>query len=327
VRLTRRDFLVGSAALVAGASVSTPFLLPKYHSDLRPKRSRVAILHAEEYSRELDQILAVGLRLFPINFRGKTVVLKPNLVDYAPGDAINTHPLLVLAAAEAFRRLGAKSVVVAEGPGHQRDTQLVLSQSGYQESLRDERIQFVDLNRDELIRTPLRASYMGMKSLWLPRTVLEADFLVSMPKIKTHHWAGITLSMKNMFGVVPGARYGWPKNVLHWKGIQESILDICATVPVHFVIADGIVAMEGNGPLNGTPRPLGKIVLADDPVAADATCARLMGFEPGRVVHIREGTRFMGNASPAFIDQVAETVRTPANPFQLVPEFQYLYAT
>ena len=81
MRLTRRDSLVGSAALAAGASVYTPFLLPKYHSDLRPKRSRVAILHAEEYSGGLDQILGAGLRLFPINFRGKTVVLKPNLVD------------------------------------------------------------------------------------------------------------------------------------------------------------------------------------------------------------------------------------------------------
>jgi hypothetical protein len=85
-------------------------------------------------------------------------------------------------------------------------------------------IRFVNLNRDELIRIPLRASYTGMTQLWLPRTVLEADFMVSMPKIKTHHWSGVTLSMKNMFGVVPGARYGWPKNILHWKGIQESIL-------------------------------------------------------------------------------------------------------
>src|ERR1019366_9143578 len=56
-----------------------------------------------------------------------------------------------------------------------------------------------------LLRRSQRASYTGMKDLWLPRTVLEADFLVSMPKIKTHHWSGVTLSMKNMFGVVPGA--------------------------------------------------------------------------------------------------------------------------
>jgi uncharacterized protein (DUF362 family) len=248
------------------------------------------------------------------------------LVDYAPGNAINTHPLLVLATAESFRRMGAKCVIVAEGPGHQRDTQLVLSQSAYQERLRDERIRFVDLNRDDLIRTPLRASYMGMKDLWLPRTVLDADFVVSMPKIKTHHWSGVTLSMKNMFGVVPGTRYGWPKNILHWKGIQESILDLCATVPVHYVIADGIVAMEGNGPLNGTPRPLGKIVLADDSVAADATCARLMGFEPGRIVHIREGSRFLGNVSAALIDQVGENLQAPTSPFQVVQEFRLLYA-
>jgi uncharacterized protein (DUF362 family) len=323
---SRRSFLIGSAALAAGASVSAPFFLPKYHSDRRAKRSRVAILSVEQYSQRIDEVLASGLWLFRIDVQGKTVVLKPNLVDYIPGNAINTHPTLVLAAAECFRRMGAKRVVVAEGPGHQRDTQLVLLESGYQESLRTEAIRFVDLNRDELVRMQLRSSYMGMKSLWLPRTVLEADFLVSMPKIKAHHWAGVTLSMKNMLGVVPGARYGWPKNILHWKGIQESILDVCATIPVHFVIADGIMAMEGNGPLNGTARPLGKIVLADDPVAADATCARLMGFEPDRIVHIREGAKFLGNISPVLIDQVGETVTPPTTPFDVVPEFRHLYA-
>ncbi|HZC23837.1 MAG TPA: DUF362 domain-containing protein [Candidatus Binatia bacterium] len=324
--LDRRRFLVGSAALAAGASVSVPFFLPKYHTDLRARRSRVAILHVEQYSERIDQILASGLRLFQINVQGKTVVLKPNLVDCIPGTPINTHPLLVFAAAESFRRLGAKCVLVAEGPGHQRDTQLVLYQSGYQTSLRDQGIRFIDLNRDELIRIPLRARYMGMKSIWLPRTVLEADFLVSMPKIKAHHWAGVTLSMKNMLGVVPGARYCWPKNILHWNGIQESILDVCATVPAHFVIADGIIAMEGNGPLNGTPRPLGRIVLSDDPVAADATCARLMGFEPGRIAHIREGARFLGNLSSTLIDQAGEIPEPPTTPFQVVPEFQHLYA-
>jgi uncharacterized protein (DUF362 family) len=326
VILNRRNFLVGMTALTAGASVSVPFFMPKYHSDGRAKRSRVAILNVGQYTQRIDEVLASGLRFFRINVQGKTVVLKPNLVDYAPGNAINTHPTLVLAAAESFRRMGAKCVIVAEGPGHQRDTQLVLSESGYLEALRAEAIRFVDLNRDELVRTQLRASYMGMKSLWLPCTALEADFLVSMPKIKAHHWAGVTLSMKNMLGTVPGARYGWPKNILHWKGIQESILDVCATIPVHFVIADGIVAMEGNGPLNGMARPLGKIVLADDPVAADATCARLMGFEPDRIVHIREGAKFLGNISPALIDQVGEAATPPTTPFDVVPEFRHLYA-
>lgn len=79
------------------------------------------------------------------------------------------------------------------------------------------------------------------------------------------------------------------------EGIQESILDVCATVPIHFVIADGIVAMEGNGPFNGTSRPFGKIVLADDSVATDSTCVRLMGLDPGRIVHVRERAKFIGN--------------------------------
>ncbi len=68
------------------------------------------------------------------------------------------------------------------------------------------------------------------------------------------------------------------------------------------MIADGIVAMKGNGPLNGTARILGKIVLADDQFAADATCARLMGFEPSRLVHLREGAKLLGNTSPPLIE-------------------------
>src|SRR5262249_32412579 len=185
-------------------------------------------------------------------------------------------------------------------------------------------IRFIDLNRDELVSVKMRANYSGLKHLWLPRTILEADFMVSMPKIKTHHWSGVTLSMKNMFGIVPGNKYGWPKNILHWHGIQQCILDICAMIPIHFVIADGIVAMEGNGPLNGTPRWLGTIVLAGDPVAADATCARLMGLAPDRVAHIKEAAKFLGNSSTHLIDQVAEDFRAPERPFSVVPEFEFL---
>jgi uncharacterized protein (DUF362 family) len=78
--------------------------------------------------------------------------------------------------------------------------------------------------------------------------------------------------------------------------------------------------------LNGTPRTLGKIALANDPVAADATCARLMGFEPGQIVHIRTGSRFLGNSSPALIDQAGEVLTIPTTPFQVVPEFRFLDA-
>ena len=104
-------------------------------------------------------------------------------------------------------------------------------------------------------------------------------------------------------------------------------MSVGASVPIHFVIADGIVAMEGNGPLNGTPRALPKVVLANDPVAADATCARLMGFEPDRIVHIHEGAKFLGNAAIRSIDQAGENVTSPGTPFRVVPEFSYLHAS
>jgi uncharacterized protein (DUF362 family) len=71
-----------------------------------------------------------------------------------------------------------------------------------------------------------------------------------------------------------------PKNALHWKGIDRSIRDISAGVPPHFVVAAGIAAVGGNGPLHGSSRKFGRIELADDPVAADFTCARLMGLNP-----------------------------------------------
>ncbi len=325
IKLDRRRAMISAAGLLVGG-MTTARLLPEEMllRDRRPRRSRVAVVSAEEYSERLEDVLLSSIREFHLNLCGKSVLLKPNLVEYIAGVEVNTRPVLVGAAAEAFLKLGAKSVVVGEGPGHQRDTYLVLAESGLAAQLRSQKISFVDLNRDELFKVPTRASYTGLGHLWLPRTVLESDFVVSMPKIKTHHWAGVTLSMKNMFGILPGTKYGWPKNVLHWKGIHRSVLDICATAPLHFVIADGVVAMEGNGPLHGTRRNLGKIVLADDPVAADFTCARLMGLDPYRVWHLDRAAHFLGNGSYERIDLIAETLPQKTIPFEVLPEFASL---
>ena len=122
--LTRRELLAGGVGLAAGVSVAAPFFTPRYRVSRRPRTSRVAILRVEDYSRPMEDLLFYGLSLFHINVQNKAVLLKPNLVDYILGNAINTHPKLVVAAAEAFRRLGARKVVVGEGPGHQRDTEL-----------------------------------------------------------------------------------------------------------------------------------------------------------------------------------------------------------
>ena len=285
---------------LAVGGMATARLLPEEMllRDRRPRRSRVAIISAQEYSERLEGVLLSGLREFHLELARKirTAQTEPRGIHRRRRSEYEScaGKCSGRGISQAGRR---SSVVVGEGPGHQRDTYLVLAESGLADQLRSQKISFVDLNRDELFKVPTRATYTGLEHLWLPGTVLESDFVVSMPKIKTHHWAGVTLSMKNMFGVVPGTKYGWPKNVLHWKGIHRSILDICATAPMHFVIADGVVAMEGNGPLHGTHRHLGKIVLADDPVAADFTCARLMGLDPNRVWHLDRAAHFLGNGS------------------------------
>jgi len=326
MKLDRRRFFGSAVGAAATAGVAAKWTWPKHSVSYKRAFSSVAVLDASGYSEKLEALLLDGLRLFRLDVAGKSVLLKPNLVEDLPGP-VNTSATLVGAAAQSFLRLGAARVVIGEGPGHQRDTELVVQAAGLKPHLSERQIEFADLNRDELRKVKLKANYSGLRELWLPRSILDADFVVSMPKVKTHHWAGVTLSLKNMFGVVPGMKYGWPKNLLHWNGIHESILDICATVPIHFVIADGIIAMEGNGPLQGSARELGKIVLGDDPVAADATCARLMGFDPLQVLHLSEGSRFLGNLHENRITMLGEEATTPLLPFSVLPEFQYLLAS
>ncbi len=221
--MNRRDWLITSAA-VTGSALTVGLRRRKYSRDLRPKRSRIAILRADHYSDHLNEVIYEGLRLFNLDIRGKSVLLKPNIVEYIPEKPVNTDAQLIGAAAEAFLRLDAASVVVGEGPGHHRDTDLLLHKTGLADQISQRKIRFVDFNRDELIKTKLQANYSGLSHLWLPRTVLKSDFIVSMPKVKTHHWAGVTLSMKNMFGIVPGCRYGWPRTaqMKHCVGTMHS---------------------------------------------------------------------------------------------------------
>ena len=163
--------------------------------------------------------------------------------------------------------------------------------------LRENRIAFIDLNQDDVADVRLRSRFTGLESLALPVELLQSDFIVSMPKLKTHHWAGMTASMKNLFGTVPGAVYGWPKNILHRHGIDNSIVDLTATIRPHFAIVDAVVGMEGDGPIMGRPRQLGCVIMGSDLVAVDATSARMIGLDPTRIEYLSEAGRFLGQIS------------------------------
>jgi uncharacterized protein (DUF362 family) len=311
----RREFLFGSAALgLAGcrrAAAPQP-------------RALVKVTRAASYSQDLYDTMRRVLGEHRLNVRGRRVLLKPNLVEFEPQSAINTHPMLVHATLEAFRALGA-SVAIGEGPGHRRSTLDLADAAGYFQTIPDFEDIFTDLNLDEVSRVRLPHPVSHLRSLYLPRTVLGSDLLVSMPKMKTHHWAGATLSMKNLFGVVPGGVYGWPKNILHWAGIHQSIADLHSLFSNHFAIVDGIVGMDGNGPIQGQPKPAGVIVSGHDPVAVDATCCRIMQIEPSRVEYLTLTGGAEGIAEKN-IQQIGERPDSVATRFELIMELRWLRA-
>ena len=291
-----------------------------------PPRSAVALLPAADYAVDFADLISRGLDLFDLGSQiaGRSVLLKPNMVEYEQASVINTNPLVVAGAAVALRRHGAREVVVGEGPGHRRDIEYLLTETGLYEHLQELRVRFVDLNHDEVHTVALGSDFAGFGELALPRAVLDADLVVSMPKLKTHHWAGLTAGMKNLFGVVPGSVYGWPKNPLHIKGLTASILDLTATVRPGLTIMDGVVGMEGDGPIMGQPRATGFIAMGTDVVALDATCARVMGIDPEKVPYLLVGGEFLGNMSAEKIDQRGERVDRFRTEFDLIDSLREL---
>jgi len=326
--VSRRSFLHSallSASALAGSSACSKAPQWKRAGYLKKPTSQVAILKAADYDRPLAAIVADGIKACKLEVAGKRVLLKPNMVEFDPAGVINTNPAVIVAAIEAFRQLGAREVVVGEGPGHHRDTEYLLKASGLGQALKEHRARYIDLNEDAVRSVSLESSFTKLGRLYFPESVLGADLLVSMPKLKTHHWAGVTLSMKNLFGVVPSAIYGWPKNALHYAGINESILDINSTLSLpRFAIVDGIVGMEGNGPIQGQAKKSGVLIFGDDLTAVDATAARVMKIEPMQVAYLAEAERFLGNTAMTNIAQLGEEISAVQQDFAVIDQFQRL---
>ncbi len=323
---SRREILAGAGLLAVGTASALAFR----RGDEAGWRADVFAAKAASYDLDLASIIRRGLGELGLGrawARGKSILLKPNLVEPSrAAPQINTHPAVVLAVAEVFRGWDAREVFVAEGQGHCRDTGYVLEQSGLGPALASAGLEFVDLNHDDTFTRPVRRGVTSLGTLHLPEALKRADLVVSLPKLKTHHWAGVTLAMKNLFGVMPGVAYGWPKNVLHHAGIPGSILDINATVRPALAIIDGIVGMEGDGPIMGTPRTSGVLVMGTNLPAVDATATRLMEIDPGRVAYLAGASGWLGPIAEAHIRQRGEPIAALAQRFAIIdhPSLRYL---
>lgn len=318
--ISRRDLLKATAAGIALAGVSYP--LVKWAKYFFEDAQQVFTASVTGYNRDMLGALLDGFRelgVTPDEIKGKRVLLKPNLVEPHRGAGqINTDPLFLRACIEAFLTLGAASVSLGEGPGHRRDTYYCLETTGVGDILQEDRIAFSDLNFGRFRRARNRGNRSNLGDLYLPAAILDADIVVSVAKMKTHHWAGVTLTMKNLFGVMPGSVYGWPKNVLHYAGINQSILDINATVKPAFAIVDGIVGMEGDGPIMGTPVNSGLVVMGRNPTSVDATCARLMGIDPMKIDYLTKASGWLGSIAERNIEQRGEAIADHRRDFQLI---------
>ena len=315
---TRREVLLGS---LGGFLASSGFSFLAGCTK-RKESADVLISKLATYESDIASVVFAGFKELGVKeseIRGKRILLKPNLVEPHLGAGhINTHPLVIRGAAEAFLRAGASKVLVAEGPGHSRDSLLMLEESGLGEVLREDRISFVDLNYVSGYTVQNAGRRTRFRTLTLPFTLRDVDWVVSVAKMKTHHWAGVTLSMKNLFGVMPGIYYGWPKNIFHWEGIDKSILDINETVKPQFAVVDGVIGMEGDGPIMGTPKQAGVLVMGRNLTAVDATCSRIMGIDPYKVTYLAAASERLGPIREPHIRQRGEPIASVRTDFSLV---------
>ena len=173
--MNRREFIKVSAvaslsSLVGGCRPSVRWDRDAYR---KTATSRVAILEAKSYQAPLEEIISRGIHLFKLDLKGKRIVLKPNLVEFDPKGVINTHPSVIEAAISSFRSLGAREVVVAEGPGHRRDSEYLLTASGIYDVINEHRVRYVDLNTDDVRRTKLRSSFTNLRRIVSSRNVVQ----------------------------------------------------------------------------------------------------------------------------------------------------------
>jgi uncharacterized protein (DUF362 family) len=237
----------------------------------------------ESVQRAVDLAGGLGVEI------GDVVVIKPNAKNQSPpGYGVVTDPRVVEALVDLAYRQGAKRVKIAEGaayPSGAYDTFAAFQTSGIAEIARRWDIDLVDLNSYDSVDVDVSD---GLVLDWVRvgRSVLEADRVVNVPVLKTHRGTLLSVCLKNV-GV--GCATREEKKRLHRLGIDEGLVDVYSIVRPGFNVVDGIVALEGDGPNlpPGKARPLGLIVAGEDGLAVDAVCAKIMGFEPSSVKHLR----------------------------------------
>ncbi len=246
-------------------------------------KSKVSIVRCRDYS-EKSVLKAVksavdlldGMDAFVKG--GDRVLIKPNLlVGRAPEEAVTTHPSVVKAVIQLVRDAGGVPMV-GDSPGI-GGLLRVASKAGIYDVVREMNCRLVDF--DDAMG--VKGSHQGVfRTAEVARAVMECDLLINLPKLKTHGMTTMTLSVKNLFGCIPGTK----KIQWHFKvgvdrhSFAQMLVDLYGIIRPRLNVVDGIVGMEGDGPSGGEPREIGLIFAGTDGIAVDSTICDVIGLPP-----------------------------------------------
>jgi uncharacterized protein (DUF362 family)/ferredoxin len=278
---------------------------------------RVMIVDADYQDGSMATAVDAVFDAFPLEVTGKRVLVKPNILGgHRPEKAVTTHPSLV-AAVVARLKAGGAEVMVGDNSGVH----------GYGRSDEAARVSgIMAAAGDSFIHLggkPVRHELPGrdIGHAMISKDVLAADLVVNLPKLKTHGLTFYTGAVKNTFGYVTGG----DKMRIHAQAVTprrfaEALVDIYAIRPPELNIMDAVEAMEGNGPSNGRPRRVGKILASDNAVCLDATALRLVGKDPQSIPHLAvAAARGLGSIDAA--DIVVSGDMTPVRDFVMPATF------
>jgi len=284
---------------------------------MQPFQGAVSVRQCRTYDPQ--QVYACVCRLFDdmggverFVRPGMRVLVKPNLiVPKPPSVPAQTHPEVIYAVARRITEAGGR-VLVGDSPAWS-DSAGCLKALGVYDRLCDLGAQIVQLNRP--VRTHIEGADVGIS-----RVALEADAIINLPKLKAHQQLAATFALKNMYGCVCGLG-GKEKAYWHFARGHDKELFCRMIVGVYQKLApvlsiiDAIVAMEGQGPINGQPRQLGYMVAGVDPVACERVCCDMVGFRPSELPLLQAAVQMnVGLAFSKPVDLIGDRFETPVCP-------------
>jgi uncharacterized protein (DUF362 family)/NAD-dependent dihydropyrimidine dehydrogenase PreA subunit len=274
-------------------------------------RSRVAVVSCDSYDTNIltERVkYALGLLGGLDNYvrPGMRVLLKPNLLSAKPPErAITTHPELVAVVARLVREMGG-DVFVGDSPGGaKRGVKRVWENTGMQAMAEREGLELINFEASGVEKFSLNG-----RSYYLARAAVDADLIISLPKLKTHVLTLMTGAIKNVFGLIPGFRKGnYHKEFPRPMDFANIVADILSLRSPALTIMDAVLSMEGDGPSSGTPRRTNLLLASPDPVALDVIASEIIGLDPNMVPTIRVASDAgLGIGWPEAIDILGENI-------------------